>query len=58
MKLLPGKIAFKFVTERGIPLDILEHAVEMRGVTIEMNEFNRLMNEHKELSRKNSKFKK
>ncbi|MDR8390865.1 alanine--tRNA ligase [Aliifodinibius sp. S!AR15-10] len=56
-ELLPGEDAFKLHDTYGFPIDLTELMARERGVEVDVEEFNKLMQEQKERSRAASNFK-
>ena len=54
-KVLPGNVAFKLYDTYGFPLDLTEDILRNKSLSIDINKFNLLMQESKELAKKNWK---
>jgi alanyl-tRNA synthetase len=54
-KVLPGEVAFKLYDTYGFPLDLTEDILRNRSMSIDTQKFQSLMNESKELAKKNWK---
>jgi alanyl-tRNA synthetase len=54
-KILPGEVAFKLYDTYGFPLDLTEDILKNKSLTIDRKKFQSLMNESRELAKKNWK---
>jgi len=54
-KVLPGEVAFKLYDTYGFPLDLTEDILRNKSMSIDTQKFQSLMNESKELAKKNWK---
>ena len=54
-KVLPGEVAFKLYDTYGFPLDLTEDILKNKSLTVDGDKFDLLMNESKELAKKNWK---
>ena len=54
-KVLPGQVAFKLYDTYGFPLDLTEDILRNKSMSIDTQKFQSLMNESKELAKKNWK---
>jgi alanyl-tRNA synthetase len=54
-KILPGDIAFKLYDTYGFPLDLTQDILKNKSLTIDIDKFQNLMKESKELAKKNWK---
>ncbi len=54
-KILPGEIAFKLYDTYGFPLDLTQDILKNKSLTIDIDKFQSLMKESKELAKKNWK---
>ena len=54
-KVLPGEVAFKLYDTYGFPLDLTQDILKSKSLTIDNYKFNLLMQESKELAKKNWK---
>ncbi len=54
-KVLPGEVAFKLYDTYGFPLDLTEDILKNKSLKIDNEKFHALMNESKELAKKNWK---
>ncbi len=54
-KILPGEVAFKLYDTYGFPLDLTEDIVRNKSLTVDHNKFKILMNESREIAKKNWK---
>ena len=54
-KVLPGEVAFKLYDTYGFPLDLTEDILKNKSMTIDNEKFQSLMNQSKELAKKNWK---
>ncbi|HHY85690.1 MAG TPA: alanine--tRNA ligase [Verrucomicrobia bacterium] len=54
-KHISGALAFKLYDEQGFPLDLTELMARERGLTVDVEGFNRLMEEQKALARRSQK---
>jgi alanyl-tRNA synthetase len=54
-KVLPGEVAFKLYDTYGFPLDLTEDILRNKSMSIDKQKFQSLMNESKELAKKNWK---
>ncbi len=54
-KILPGKVAFKLYDTYGFPLDLTEDILKNKSLDIDHKKFESLMNESRELAKKNWK---
>jgi len=55
-KVIPGREAFKMYDTYGFPLDLTQLMAEEEGLEVELDEFNRLMNEQRERARASAHF--
>ncbi len=53
-KFITGENAFNLFTTYGFPIELTVEIAEERGMTVALNEFKKLMDEHRELSRAGS----
>lgn len=53
-KRLPGLIIFRLITEDGFPLELIEEEAKKRDLDLDIETFNRLMAEHREISKAGS----
>jgi alanyl-tRNA synthetase len=54
-KILPGDVAFKLYDTYGFPLDLTQDILKNKSLTIDIDKFQNLMKESKELAKKNWK---
>ncbi len=54
-KILPGEVAFKLYDTYGFPLDLTQDILKNKSLTIDIEKFQSLMKESKELAKKNWK---
>ncbi len=54
-KILPGEVAFKLYDTYGFPLDLTQDILKNKSLTIDIDKFESLMKESKELAKKNWK---
>ncbi len=54
-KVLPGEVAFKLYDTYGFPLDLTQDILKSKSLTIDNDKFNTLMQESRELAKKNWK---
>ena len=54
-KILPGEVAFKLYDTYGFPLDLTEDILKSKSLTVDHNKFKSLMQESRELAKKNWK---
>ena len=54
-KILPGEVAFKLYDTFGFPLDLTEDILKNKSLTVDVEKFDLLMKESKELAKKNWK---
>ncbi len=54
-KVLSGEVAFKLYDTYGFPLDLTQDILKSKSLTIDIDKFNNLMRESKELAKKNWK---
>jgi len=54
-KILPGEIAFKLYDTYGFPLDLTEDILKNKSLKVDVNKFDLLMKESKEMAKKNWK---
>ncbi len=54
-KILPGEVAFKLYDTYGFPLDLTQDILKNKSLTIDIDKFQSLMKESKELAKKNWK---
>ena len=54
-KILPGEVAFKLYDTYGFPLDLTEDILKNKSLTVDHNKFKSLMQESRELAKKNWK---
>ena len=54
-KVLPGEVAFKLYDTYGFPIDLTEDILKNKSLTVDVDKFDLLMNESKELAKKNWK---
>ncbi len=55
-KNLPGEVAFKLYDTYGFPLDLTETILKEKGISVDSDGFEKLMNERVEQSKKHQKF--
>ncbi len=54
-KVLPGEVAFKLYDTYGFPLDLTEDILKNKSLSVDHKKFKKLMNESRELAKKNWK---
>ena len=54
-KILPGEVAFKLYDTYGFPLDLTEDILKNKSLIVDHDKFKKLMNESRELAKKNWK---
>jgi len=54
-KILPGEVAFKLYDTYGFPLDLTEDILKSKSLTVDHNKFKSLMQQSRELAKKNWK---
>ena len=54
-KVLPGEVAFKLYDTYGFPLDLTEDILKNKSLTVDHNKFKSLMQQSRELAKKNWK---
>jgi len=54
-KILPGEVAFKLYDTYGFPLDLTEDILKNKSLSVDQKKFKSLMNESRELAKKNWK---
>ena len=52
----PGHLAFKAYDTHGLPIEVTEEIMRQKGWTVDIVEFERLMDSHRAKSRKSSSF--
>jgi len=55
---VPGEVAFRYSDEQGVPVDFQKEVAEELGLSINIDEFNKLLQEQKKRSRAKSKLSK